>query len=120
MTAKKRTDEGLLKHDMPLMHFWQALGGTLTKQNALLADYAGRRVEDNRETLLSLGRSGDPTAAASTITGYWLRAGSDTTALMMDLVSVPQEISGEFADLVDEETDLMKRNTSGDFDNSPV
>jgi len=33
-----KPEKGMIKHDMPLMHFWQSFGGTLARQNALLTD----------------------------------------------------------------------------------
>jgi len=120
MTKSDKTADGLVKHDMPLMHFWQAFGGTMMKHNALLADYAGRRMDDNNKTLLAISKSGDPVAAAASITDYWLRVGSDTSALMFDLLSGQREISEEVADLVEEEKQLSGKKSEEVFENAPV
>jgi len=59
-------------------------------------------------------------AAATSITDYWLRAGSDTTALMFDLISSQQEIGEEVADLIEEETELAGKTGDEVFENAPV
>lgn len=112
----------VMRHEMPLTHFWLSFGTSLTDRNAKFAEYISRRIEDDTDCALAMIGSKDPMSAMSRLMANRQRAFADTSALVGSMMLLPMEIGSEVAELADEEGKLMASNTKAEkvFDEVPV
>jgi hypothetical protein len=117
---RKKASDGRIHHGMPAADFMQAFGKTLSSQNEAVADYIGRRMNDNVQTAVKLAVCMNPAEAFSTITDYWQRVGRDNTALANAMFKTPVEVEQEVKDLMKGEAEVLAHGKEEIFENSPV